>query len=61
MTILAFFVVGGTTGADIAVVPERARRRTKAAMLFMVIFIVFVEGELVAKIGFLLLPENFKK
>jgi hypothetical protein len=44
MTILAFFVVGGTTGADIvAEACERARRR-RIAVLFRLSFIVFVEA-----------------
>jgi hypothetical protein len=53
MTILPFFVVGGT----VAEVPERARRRIKAAVLLLVIFIVFVKNNLVVKIVLLWLHD----
>jgi hypothetical protein len=57
MTILAFFVVGGTTGADIVEVLERSRRRRR---ITAVLFTVFAEFEIVVVPYHRMEAETFK-
>jgi hypothetical protein len=57
MTILAFFVVGGTTGADIVEALEKSRRRGRIAA---VLFTVFAEYEIVVVPYHRMKAETFK-